>query len=184
MSKLFDHKKTLQAIGVIAKAHGNRIGAMRLLKILYITDRELLAQTARTLTNDRPVAMENGPVLSRTYDFIKQEATDSIFWQEYVRKDGYMVELLLDPGIGKLSKLELLKLREVCERYHGMDDWDLSKLTHHFAEWSDVYPADGTKTSVNINWATALRSMGREELIPEFDAETAVKQSLDSLYGR
>jgi uncharacterized phage-associated protein len=46
----FDFDKALQAAGVLLDADDNRMEAMRLLKLLYITDRELLAETGRTLT--------------------------------------------------------------------------------------------------------------------------------------
>ena len=52
----FDFDKTLQAAGVLLDADDKRMEYMRLLKLLYVTDRESLAETGRTLTGDRAVA--------------------------------------------------------------------------------------------------------------------------------
>ena len=71
MTFRFDFLKTLQASGVLLQLDANRMAYIRLLKLLYIADRELLAETGRTLTGDEAVAMKNGPVLSRVYDLIK-----------------------------------------------------------------------------------------------------------------
>lgn len=36
---------------------------LRMLKLLYLADRESLKETGHTITGDRVVAMEHGPVL-------------------------------------------------------------------------------------------------------------------------
>ena len=54
----FDFEKTLQASALVMRIHGGTIGMMRLLKILYIVDRELLAETGNTLTGDQAYAMK------------------------------------------------------------------------------------------------------------------------------
>lgn len=46
----FNFEKALQAAGVVLGEHHGRMKSIRLLKILYIADRELLAETGRTLT--------------------------------------------------------------------------------------------------------------------------------------
>ena len=56
----FDFDKTLQAAGVLLDADDNHMEFMRLVKLLYIADRELLATTGRTLTGDRVVALKTG----------------------------------------------------------------------------------------------------------------------------
>ena len=65
MTFRFDFDKTLQAAGVLLSLDGDRMEQIRLLELLYIADRELLAETGRTITGDRAVAMRHGPVLSQ-----------------------------------------------------------------------------------------------------------------------
>lgn len=53
----------LNRTGKISKHH--------LSKILYFADKAHIAKYGRSLTGDRYIAMKNGPVPSRIYDFIK-----------------------------------------------------------------------------------------------------------------
>jgi uncharacterized phage-associated protein len=71
----FHFEKSLQAAGVLLHLEGGRMPYMRLLKLLYIADREMLAETAKPVTGDRAYAMKNGPVLSHVYALIKGESS-------------------------------------------------------------------------------------------------------------
>ncbi len=106
----FNFEKTRQAASLILQEHhGSRMEHIRLLKLLYIVDRELLAETGRTLTGDRPVAMARGPVLSQVYDLIKGQGSPEYVakWREAVQKDGYEVVLGEPAGIGRMTKAEV-----------------------------------------------------------------------------
>ena len=70
---------------------------LRLLKLLYIADREWLAETGESITGDRVYAMKQGPVLSTLYDLIKGNGTRAGEWDDFIHTDGYAVELVADP---------------------------------------------------------------------------------------
>src|ERR1700682_886417 len=113
----FDFARTVQAVSVLLDLQrSRRMNYMRLLKLLYIADRESLLETGAPITGDRPVAMKRGPVLSHVYNLIKGESTDAGRWEEFVHKDDYEVELLKDPGRGKLSRYDIAKLTEIWTR--------------------------------------------------------------------
>src|SRR4051794_11299600 len=124
----FDILKVAQACAVLLKNEpSRRMSRLRLLKLLYIADREYLKERGRPITGDCVAAMDHGPVLSRTYDLIK--GTDVAFatWRRYFRNAGPRdVELEEDPGIGKLSRFEVEKLQHVSERLADMDDWNVA----------------------------------------------------------
>ena len=86
-----------EAAGVLLDADDNRMEYMRLLELLYITDRELLAETGRTLTGDRALATKNGPVLARVYDTIRGQTHQSDRWSVFVHLDGYKITLRQKP---------------------------------------------------------------------------------------
>jgi uncharacterized phage-associated protein len=180
MNFRFDFHKTLQASGVLLSLDANRMAYVRLVKLLYIADREWLAESGRTITGDEAVAMKNGPVLSRVYDLIKGVAPRTDDWSEHIRKVDYSVELRRDPGRGKLSKGEIEKLTEVSERYRAMDDWELSEHTHEFPEWRNHYRADA---STPIPWREMLEAQGKADLIAIAERDEAARAYLDSLFG-
>ena len=154
MTFRFNFEKTLQAAGLLLSLDDGRMDRIRLLKLLYVADRELLAEVGRPLTGDLPVAMKYGPVPSRVYDLIKGIAGNTQEWSRHIESTDYSVVLRDDPGKGKLSKREIEKLMEVTERYRSLDDFELSELTHKFEEWGRHYRAD---TSTPIPWKKSCR---------------------------
>src|ERR1700761_3237212 len=50
---------------------GNKLNKHKLFKILYFADKEHIAKYGRTFTGEPYIAMANGPVPSRLYDYIK-----------------------------------------------------------------------------------------------------------------
>jgi uncharacterized phage-associated protein len=176
----FDFDKTLQAAGVLLDADGDRMEYMRLLKLLYITDRELLAETGRTLTGDRVVAMKNGPVLSHVYDTIKGQTVQAERWSAFIHREGYKVVLQQKPGREKLSKREIAKLLDVTERFRQLENFELSEETHKFQEWRQHYH-EGTVTS--IPWAEVLLAQGKPEMVPIAQKEADTRAAMEAFFG-
>jgi uncharacterized phage-associated protein len=157
----FNIKKTIQAIAAFLHFHGSKeMSYLRMLKLLYLADRESLKETGRTITGDRVVAMEHGPVLSSAYDLIKGEHTGWPVWSEFLGKKGYRIELLKDPGNGALSKYEVSKLRELTERYADKNEWDMVEIVHALDEWKKNDPG---KSSKPIPLEDILEAVGRSE---------------------
>src|SRR5205823_6164307 len=105
---------------------------MRLLKLLYIADRESLKETGYSITGDHVVAMERGPVLNHVYDLIRRRHPNNEQWADHLQLSNYRLKLLKDPGKGRLSDYEVRKLEEVCGRYAACDEWDMVRITHEF----------------------------------------------------
>jgi uncharacterized phage-associated protein len=116
---------------------------MRLIKLLYIADRESLQETGVPITGDRVVAMNRGPVLSNVLSLIKGEHSDGEAWDRVVRKEQYNVHLIDDPGNGALSRYQIRKLTDVSERHVGDDEWAMVHVTHKFNEWKRNKPEKG-----------------------------------------
>lgn len=179
----FNFQKSLQAAGVLLKLGGGRTPYLKMLKLLYIADREMLAETAVPITGDRAFAMTNGPVLSQVYDFIKGKTPRSIEWFQYIETHGCDAELKHDPGRGKLSKAEVEKLTEVSERYRDKDQWELSDLTHDFPEWTKHFPLGGDGGSHPIPWEDVLKAQNRADMIEAVEEEEAARRHLDQVFG-
>lgn len=176
----FDTVKVTQAAALLLKAHNGFITRKRLLKLLYIADRELIQQTHRPLTGDRPVAMDHGPVLTRIYDLLKGAANGYEFWNCYIQQVApYTHKLVQDPGIGKLSKLEIAKLDEVTRRYWWVDDDELSELTRHFPEWKRNEPPKGGRNLIPTEHV--LEALGFGADIEKFKQEAQADHELDAL---
>jgi uncharacterized phage-associated protein len=176
----FNFEKTLQASAVLLRRDGKRMSRLRLLKLLYIADRELLAVKARTITGDRVVAMKYGPVLSQTYDLIKGLEARAGEWDEFIHSEGHAIELRRDPGLDDLSRAEIAKLQEIADRYRDVDDEDLSLLTRDFPEWKNHPVTSGAEP---IPWEEVLAAQNKGDILEIAESNAATSRSLDELFG-
>jgi uncharacterized phage-associated protein len=137
MSFRFDPVKTVQAAAYLLDREPKQTTEyLRLLKLLYIADRESLKETHRPITGDDVWALKLGPVLDRTYNLLKPSATDRR-WKDYISTSGYFVQLIADPGKGQLAAYERKKLADVSERYREHTWQQMSEVTHDFPEWTN-----------------------------------------------
>ena len=153
---------------------------MRLIKLLYIADRNSLRETGRSITGDRVVAMRRGPVLSRVLNLIKDQDIRSAEWRSFVETDGYHVRLVNDPGNGELCPYEIDTLHAVWEQYRSKDEWDMVEETHNFPEWAKNDPGLSSKP---IPLSDILEAIGRSADIERIEREARQAASFDELFG-
>jgi uncharacterized phage-associated protein len=164
MNTKFDFTRALQAAAHLIKLQPHQqLSYLRLLKLLYIAERELLAEHGTLLTADRPYAMPKGPVLSETLQLItgqiigKQQQT----WRQFIETVGHDVVLKEDPGHGELTRAIRRKLEEVNDRYKELDDWDLVEETHKLPEWQRHF-VPGSGSSFPYEWEEVMACQGKE----------------------
>lgn len=175
----FKFERTLQASAYLLRLDRKKMSYLRLLKLLYIADREWLAENGESITGDRAYAMKQGPVLSTVYDLIKGNGSKAGEWDDFIHTDGYAVELVADPGRGELSRGIVEKLTEVTERYHQIDDWELSERTHEFKEWADHFKGSASL----IRWQDILQAQNKPEMVAVVERDEAARQVFEDVFG-
>src|SRR5580704_14197102 len=103
-------EKKIEAVAVLLRAEGNRVDRLRLLKLLYIADREALKERGCPIVGGRVVAMRHGPLHGEVYNLIKGEHESDQLWSEHFSSEGNTLSLLKDPGRLELSPYEIEKL--------------------------------------------------------------------------
>ena len=177
----FNLQKTLQAIAAFLHFHGTKeMSYLRMLKLLYIADRESLKETGQPITGDQIVSMKHGPVLNGVYDLIKGEYSAWSVWSEYFRKVGYRIEMVKDPGNGKLSKYEIGKLRELAKKYEDQNEWDMVEIVHTFDEWKRNDPGESSKL---IPLEHILEAIGRLGDLGAIVQEARDHEAFDRLFA-
>ena len=177
----FGTRKIVEAAATLLRSEPcRRMSYLRLLKLLYIADREALRETGRPIVGTRPVAMKHGPVLSEVLDLVKGEHWDEATWSQFIRKDGYEVELESDPGVLSLSRYEIGVLTGVVEENRDTDDWQLVEKTHAFQEWQRNYQ-DGTSTPIPL--ADIVEAVGRATDRDEILQDAEQTKELRRLFG-
>lgn len=132
---------------------------IKLVKLLYMLDREALSRWGRTVTTDRYVSMDNGPVVSQIYDLITDEPNPDrpTVWSQFIsRPEEYQVNLLREAPRSELSAAEENLIREIFETYGSWYRWKLVAFTHDFPEYT--YPEG---SSIPIEPKDILKAVGK-----------------------
>jgi uncharacterized phage-associated protein len=140
LNSLFDLDKTIQVTAHLLKQNENKMNYLRLLKFLYLINRESLQKKATLIVYDRACALPRGPILSTVYNLIKERDTQSRQWQRYIETGQYNVFLGNDPGDDELSKSEKNIIESVFHQYKGLDNAQLIEFTHTLPEWKRYEP--------------------------------------------
>lgn len=170
----------MQAAAVLLGLDGDRMESIRLLKLIYIADREMLAEAGAPITGDRAVALKHGPAPSQVHRLIKGQAARAGEWADVIRTVNHNVEFRKPVGRGKLSRAEVEKLHDVTDRHRNNTAWELCDLTHNFPEWRDNYILNA---SALIPWEQALEAQGKANFIPAARNQAELGQVLDDLFG-
>lgn len=173
----FDVYKLAQASAVLLRAEPrHEMSYLRLLKLLYIADRESIAETGDAITGDRVVAMDQGPVLSNLYDIIKGIHITSTEWNRFIERQQYRIALVKDPGNGLLCPYEIEKLEQVSADHAHLNDWEIVNQTHDFPEWKRHY-VPGTSCPIPVK--DILGAVGYSE--PDIQAICAEHKAMEAV---
>jgi len=133
----FDPEKVTEAAAMLLDLGGGQMHYIKLLKLLYIADRQALNEWGIPISHDNYVSMDNGPVLSQTYNLMKEGGRE---WSQYISAPFGEAEVRLTaepPQNKKLSPAEEKILRRVFEQFGHQSRWDLVDHVHTFPEWQD-----------------------------------------------
>jgi uncharacterized phage-associated protein len=170
----FNERRATEAAGRFLKLRGSRISYLKLIKLLYFLDREALLRWGRPVTTDRYVSMDNGPVVSRIYDLIREEpapGSDPI-WHHFISTpQGWEVVLTAQPEPAELSSAEEMLIDEIYAKHGKMSRWDLVRLSHELPEWQDP-----NGSAIPIQYRDILRAGNKTE-----SEIAAVEAELESL---
>lgn len=141
-----NQRKAIQAVAYLMGQEGIDADAyLKLVKLLYVAERECLIETGCPLTGDRTCAMPHGPSLSVIADAIgEQQVADD--WSDYFAPAGnHRLALKRDPGVGALSRYEMAKLADVALRFRDKNRWQTRDETHDLPEWVKNDPGKSSK---------------------------------------
>jgi uncharacterized phage-associated protein len=143
---MLNQVKIAQMAAFFLRQGGGRLNILKLTKLLYLSEREALAQHGHLMSGDSPVSMPHGPVLSQSYDLMNGTSPSSTGgWEDWIcDREGHQLALAPDKGdfsreqLDELSDSDLGILRIVWERFGEMDGWTLRKWTHRYCpEWEN-----------------------------------------------
>jgi len=157
-------EKMVQVCGYILKKYNGKLNYTKLIKLLYLADKEALKESAVTISGDDYVCMPHGPVLTVIYDLIRnryghKDINAQALWNTRFLSDSYdLITLISHYPEGKLSEYEKSVLDGVDNQYHNKGFGEMIDLVHDrkiCPEWRD--PGD---SSLPLPFAEVLKSVG------------------------
>lgn len=140
ISFVFDEMKAAQAASYILSLHDAPMNDIRLMLMLYFSDRLSLEIHHSSITTDSYFSMKSGPVPSGIHDCIKHhESTDA--WKSYIKKANQYslrpTKKMNDSDFDCLSIEDKEILSSVYDKYKNTDQLELSEISHTFPEWQN-----------------------------------------------
>ena len=133
---------------------------IKLIKLMYLADREALLRWGVPITRDRYVSMDNGPVLSRVLNLITEDRPKPV-WSQFISAPlgEYEVMLLREAPTDSLSRAEEKLLDETFQKYGHRNRWDLiDNVMHKLPEWQNP-----NKSTIPIQLREILKAGGESE---------------------
>ncbi|MCY4385365.1 MAG: Panacea domain-containing protein [Nitrospinae bacterium] len=184
---MFNDRKVAQMAAYFVQCEDGRIALLKLMKLLYLAERESLKRYGMPMTGDRMVSMDYGPVLSNTLNLANGAAIASVEggWDSWISpKQGYDILLarkVCDEDFDELSKADRDILEYVWAKFGDLDEWKISDFTHTLPEWKDPQG-----TSLPIAYKDVFLALGYEEeqaceLSREIEKDKDIDRILQSL---
>lgn len=159
----FDEAKATQVASVVLQMRGGRMHYIKLLKILYLIDREALNRWGIPVTTDSYASMDHGPVVSNIFNLITDDKPKP-FWSTCISAPmgDYEIELLhtnAPISTEKLSRAEEKLIVEVYKEFGYRNRWDIiHNYMHKLPEWKNP---DGS--SIPIHLRQILEALGEDQ---------------------
>lgn len=182
---MFNDRKVAQMAAFLLSQGGVRMAHLKLMKLLYLADREAMAQYGAPISGDRIVAMPHGPVLSMTLNLMDGDVESSPDGWDSLISDKENHELSLKRAVTRddldeLSQADIDVLAAVWKQFGHMDKWAIRDYTHdHCPEWTDP-----NGSSNPIPYANVFRALGQPENVAmELGARIEAERSLDKIFA-
>lgn len=129
-------KKSENIILFFANKSKNReIDILKLMKLIWLSDKVHLNQYGRLITKDSYRAMPHGPVASETYELAKQSTDKKEVLNLNDRDEYTRIRAITETNLDYLSKTDIAVMEQIWEEFGVTPAWGLRQYSHNFKEW-------------------------------------------------
>lgn len=183
---MFSASKAAQLAAFFVGQQGGTMPVLKLMKLMYLADRESMHVHGEPISYDYMVSMPHGPVLSRVYDLASGSASPEAAanWEEWVSdKENHCVSLaraFTRDDLDQLSDADIAIADAVWQRFGHMGRWQIRDWTHdNCPEWKDP-----RGSSMPIRDEDLLRVLGKSEAAAqELALRIQRERELDALFA-
>lgn len=155
---MFNAEKVLQEICYLLSLNGGKLNLLKLIKELYLADRESINERDFSISGDDFFSMKNGPILSATLHILN----DKDDWKDTLKKEPTKhyddISLKKEVETDLLSENDKKYLKLISDKYKTINEWDIVDLTHKLPEWKNL--KNGRE---KIKFSSILKALNRNE---------------------
>ena len=149
MAPWFNVRKAAQVTAFFAIKERGEINVLKLVKLMYLSDRRFMEMYDVPILHDRLVSMPHGPVNSLSYNYISGTEEDAEWSAILCDGARHMVGLSLpelsEADLDELSRAEVRVLQAIWDELGHMDRFALRDYTHeNCPEWEDPHGSSAT----------------------------------------
>ncbi|MGL5292385.1 MAG: Panacea domain-containing protein [Aeromonas sp.] len=140
---MFNEERVAQMAAFMLSKRGGQMAYLKLMKLLYLSDREAMSRFGESISGDLMVSMPHGPVLSQTLNLIRGGSEHQNGWDEWISDEAnYEVSIRRDVSdrddLDLLSDMDLEILNKVWNEFGHMTRYQIRDYTHEQCrEWQD-----------------------------------------------
>lgn len=180
MKSHYREDKAIEVASLLLKREGGEMNHTKLIKLMYIIEREAILRWGFPVTCDDYYSLDRGPILSHTLDNIKGK-TGSKAWEDYISREGeYNIRLKVESKIEKLNRAEIKLVNEIYDRFGGMTGSDLiewSQNPENVPEWENPH---GSILPIKIETILRKENFPEDEIV-EIMEEIETSRSIREL---
>jgi len=185
IASMFNERKVAQMAAYLISKEGERMSHLKLMKLLYLADREAMAQYGAPLSGDRLVSMPHGPVLSMTLNLMDGDTESAENgWEAWISdKENHEIAIvrpIVRNQLNELSAADIDVLDDVWKKFGHMSKWEIRDYSHtHCPEWKDP-----RGSSAPIEYEDVFVALGRtHDQANELAANIEAERSIDRLFA-
>ena len=147
---------------------GEKMSVMKLIKLLYLSERECIGTYGETICDDTMFSLPLGPVLSHTYDLLAGKTNptqeDWLKWIDSANTFDIKIKNnkpVMRKNLGRLAQVDHDIMHDVWNRFGSMTAQQLSDYTHNpenIPEWQDPHGS-----SIPIEYEDVFKAYGCNE---------------------
>lgn len=183
---MFNERKVAQMAAYLLDKHSGTMSHLKLMKLLYLSDRAAMSEFGSPISGDRFVSMPHGPILTMTLNHMDGDVESSPDGWDLWVSDKENNEISLKQKISsrqeldELSDAEIDILEKVWDEFGHMGKWEIRDYTHdHCSEWHDP-----NGSSYPIAYKEVFHALGRSDKEAErLSAEIEDEHTIERIFA-
>jgi uncharacterized phage-associated protein len=183
---MYNEQKAAQIAAWFIAQEGASMPHLKLMKLMYLADRESMLQFGFPMTGDRFVSLKHGPVLSLTLSHLDDEAPSAPNgWDSWISDKANHEVALVRPAtpeaLDHLSRADLQVVAAIWAKFGHMKKYQIRDYTHdprNCPEWKDP-----NGSMLPIAYRTVFEALGfnhddAASMEAEIEAQSHIAQAL------